>query len=58
MLGKNNCWKENPVYVVYLVNIKLHILEHNANWHTFSLAERMIWSLDYLTNVHITCNYN
>ena len=58
MLGKINCWKENTVYMVYLANNKLRKLEHNAYWHTFSLAERTILSVDCLTNTHNTCNYN
>ena len=40
----------NTVYTVYMVNIKLGELEHNVNWWTFSLANRMVLTVDCLIN--------
>ena len=40
----------HTVYVVYLATLSL-VMEHNANWQTFSLAKKKILSV--LTNTHI-----
>ena len=46
------------IYEVYLVNNKFGELEHDANWQTFSLAKRMILSVDCWTNNHNNRDYN
>ena len=58
VLYVNNTDKLYGIYTIHLVSIKFGELEHNANWRTFSLVNRMILSVDCLTNNHNTCDYN
>ena len=51
------CKLINTVYTVYMVNIKLGELERNVNWWTFSLANRMVLTVDCLINTNNPRDY-
>ena len=40
----------HTAYVVYYANIKFDKLKCNVNWQTFSLAYRMVLSIDCMSN--------
>ena len=58
MPSYNQEYIATTLYVIHLVNIKFEELEHNANWWTFGLANKMPLSVDCLTNTHSTRDYN